>query len=115
MTNAAQAEQLKLGIELIRQRFLQGLDVRAEQIFELLGKLGNAESDRDSCMEIHAIVHKLHGTAKTVGFPTIGTLSAELERYINDLLAKPGTPDTFVVQAMLDELLDEIEGLLKGE
>jgi chemotaxis protein histidine kinase CheA len=115
MTSVAQAEQLQSGIERIRQRFLQGLDARAEQIFELLNKLGNAESDREACMEIHAIVHKLHGTAKTVGFPTIGTMSAEFEHYINDLLAKPGTPDTVVVQVLLDELLDEIEALLRGE
>lgn len=115
MASVAQAEQLQSGLERIRQRFLQGLDARAEQIFELLDRLGNSETDRETCVEIHAIAHKLHGTAKTVGFPKIGTMSAALEHLINDTLAKPGTPDTIMVHAQLDELLDEIEGLLRGE
>lgn len=115
MTSVAQAEQLQSGIERIRQRFLQGLDTRAEQILELLNQLENPDKDRETCLEIHAIVHKLHGTAKTVGFPKIGTMSAELEHHINDLLAKPGPPDTVVIQVLLDELLDQIEGLLGGE
>lgn len=107
-------DTFQAGLMRIRQRFLQNLDTHADGIFRLLEALGKPETDRATCSEIQAIAHKLHGTAKTVGFDEIGIKAAKLENCADQALSATGAPDVGEVRNLVEDLLDEIEEALRG-
>jgi HPt (histidine-containing phosphotransfer) domain-containing protein len=108
------SDPFQAGLLRIRQRFLQNLDTQADNIFRLLEALGKPETDRATSAEIQAIAHKLHGTAKTVGFDAIGTKAAKAESSAEMVISAAGTPDVTALRSHLDDLLDEIEDALRG-
>ncbi|MGO4910072.1 Hpt domain-containing protein [Pseudorhodobacter sp. W20_MBD10_FR17] len=108
-------DTFQAGMMRIQQRFLQSLDSHADEIFRLSEALGKSETDRATCAEILAIAHKLHGTAKTVGFDEIGTKAATLENSVHPALFVTAVPDVSDVRRLLEDLLDEIEDTLRGD
>lgn len=107
-----QDNNLEAGLARIRQRFLQRLNGQADEIFNLLETLGNPTTDPETCTSLHAIAHKLHGTAKTVGFAQVGEMSAALELCISQAMSTPGPLDVAPIRDRLEQLLDEIEATL---
>lgn len=107
-----QDNNLEAGLSRIRQRFLQRLDGQADEIFNLLEILGNPATDAETSASLHAIAHKLHGTAKTVGFAKLGEISAELELCISQAMSNSGAADVVAVRNRTEQLLDEIEATL---
>ncbi len=110
-----ETEALQSGLTRIRQRFLLNLDIQADDLFQLLERLGNTHADHATCTEIHAIAHRIHGTAKTIGFAEIGVKSAELELYISQAMLTSGPLDAMPIFDLLENLLDEIESTLRGD
>jgi chemotaxis protein histidine kinase CheA len=109
-----ETDHFEAGLARIRQRFLQSLDTHADDMFRLLEALGEPETDRATCSEIQAIAHRLHGTAKTVGFEAIGIKSAQLESCAVQALSAPGAPNVDAISSFLEDALDEIEEALRG-
>lgn len=103
------------GLLRIRQRFLLSLDSHADEIFRLSEALGKPKTDPATCAEIKSIAHKLHGTAKTVGFDEIGTKAAKLENCVHQALSATAVPEVSGVRELLEDLLDEIEQALRGD
>ena len=83
MSDAAQAAlQARLGS--VRDRFVALLDERLDSL-ELLRDALEQEATRASALEdIRFIVHKVAGTAGTLGFEYVGTLAARTESCIED-------------------------------
>jgi HPt (histidine-containing phosphotransfer) domain-containing protein len=110
-----ETDTFQAGLLRIRHRFLQSLDPHADEIFRLSEALGKPETDRATCAEIRAIAHKLHGTAKTVGFDEIGSKAATLENCVHQALSATAVPEVSGVREFLEDLLDKIEQVLRGD
>ncbi|MGV6810839.1 MAG: Hpt domain-containing protein [Brevirhabdus sp.] len=110
--NAAGAADVNSAISKIREKFLQGLEDRANLIEGLVGELGSPETAEQISKEIRAHAHKLHGLAGTVGFPRIGALAAQLEHHIDLVMDGPRPVDTNFTGELAQTLLAEIDAQL---
>ncbi|WP_050523583.1 Hpt domain-containing protein [Pseudorhodobacter wandonensis] len=107
-------DTFQAGLMRIRQRFLQSLDTHSDGISRLSKALGKPDTDQETCAEIRTIAHRLHGTAKTVGFDEIGTKAANLEICVSQALSATAVPDVNKVRRLLEDLSDEIEVALRS-
>lgn len=112
--NTAGAVSVNSAITKIREKFLEGLEERANLIEELLGALEEPTLIERACVGIRAHAHKLHGLAGTVGFPRIGALAAQLEHHIDLVLDGPRPIDAGFVDDLTRSLLSEIDTQLDG-
>ncbi len=96
----------------VRVRFLAKLEERADDLFDDLEALSDAQGDgaiEEAFTTLSAKVHKLHGLAGAIGFPRVGALAVKIENHIDLLLNGTRPLETSFVQDLLNELLDEIE------
>lgn len=77
-------------IAALRQRFLEQLPERLEQIQALSHQLDMAAPDAALLRELHRLVHNIKGTGRSFGFSALGDLAGEFE----DLLTTVLDPDT---------------------
>jgi HPt (histidine-containing phosphotransfer) domain-containing protein len=113
MRDVMREEDFQTELVGVQQRFKLRLEAYLEELRLLHGSLGTSDKDRALCAEIHVIAHRLHGTAKMVGFDKTGTLSADLELSITQALAASGPLDLGQVTGRLKDLLAEIECVLR--
>lgn len=100
----------------LRSKFRSSLIERILSFEELKRELQLDCNSAVALQAISALSHKITGVAATLGFPAVGALASEMERRISDGLARgisvhEAWCDTLPV---LEELLDEMEGLLEG-
>lgn len=107
--NADKAAQLNSGLARIRERFLESLSDRIDDFYESLSGLQAPERWAETCAEIRARAHKLHGICASVGFSEIGEKAAHLEERIDALGPEPDAQDIDEVHRLLNRLLDEME------
>ncbi|WP_417770426.1 Hpt domain-containing protein [Stappia sp.] len=85
MSASAQADlQSRLGS--VRDRFVAILDERLDALEVLRDALEQEETRVSALEDIRFIVHKIAGTAGTLGFEHVGTLAARTETRIDECL-----------------------------
>lgn len=107
--DANSAAQLNAGLARIRERFISSLSDRIDSFYELLSDLQDDARWAESCAEIRANAHKLHGICASVGFAAIGENAARLEQKIDSLGPDLHRDNVDDVRSLLNRLLDEME------
>lgn len=85
--NAAMAQ----GLQLIRIKFLTMLDERLAEIFDLCEDGDVSLENRDTLLQVRSILHKIAGTAGTLGMQDLGQCARDCEMQIDQHVAN-GTP-----------------------
>ena len=93
MTQAV-ASPLQDQLKVIRDRFIVLLADRRYELQDLRKHLENSEPNEDIYKQIQFIVHKIAGTAGTLGFPEFGQLALNTETIIVNHLSKQDASDT---------------------
>jgi HPt (histidine-containing phosphotransfer) domain-containing protein len=81
MTQAA-ANPIHEQLKVVRDRFLVLLAERHSKLQSLRKQLDEDDNNQDVLKQVQFIVHKIAGTAGTLGFPTLGELAANTETKI---------------------------------
>lgn len=77
------AGNMSAGIARIRARFIEELRVRRTRLIALRARLADETQADTALKEIGQISHKIAGTAKTLGFPALGTIAAAIDDAID--------------------------------
>jgi HPt (histidine-containing phosphotransfer) domain-containing protein len=112
MSEIIQDDEIDAELLGIQQRFVVRLKAYVEELRALQSALESTETYRDACNGIYIIAHRLHGTAKTIGFARLGAMSAELELSVKQALAISSLPSIPDVRSLLDAYLGEIEAVI---
>lgn len=94
MTQAAE-NQLQDRLKVVRERFLTLLDDRLDELEILRGHIDQQERRQEVLQRTQFIVHKISGTAGTLGFVEIGKLAAKTEETIIQFLSGKSPHPTF--------------------
>ncbi|WP_069298648.1 Hpt domain-containing protein [Neptunicoccus sediminis] len=78
----------------IRGKFVSSLPERKERLTALHEKLTAGTCTASDMDELRFIVHKIHGLAGTLGFATLGSFAANLEKEVNTAIEKGGYSST---------------------
>lgn len=104
---------LQMRMAELKEKFIDTLDSKIADLDRLMQYLENPELAERACREIRTRVHKIHGTAGTMGFPRMGALASQLENFIDKLFNAGPVTDTKFVGELLDSLLDEMESAVE--
>lgn len=95
----------------IRQRFLTLADSYAVEVEILLEDAALPEQAAEALREIGAIAHRVAGVAATLGFETLGTLAARLDRQLHGALIG-GPPALAAHEGLILQFHTALENLL---
>jgi len=90
----------------IRERFVVLHHERHDRLEVLLAGLQHGCAVADGLAEARSILHKIGGTAGTLGFMAFGTAAREVE-YLIDIHLEGHGPDAAEIIRALDRLLDD--------
>ena len=97
------------GLDAIRARFLHLLDERRATVAAGLGELGASDTgEADALRRIQAEVHKVSGTAGTLGLTDLGSAAERCDRAILEHL-RDGAPPLSAVSRSVELFLSEAE------
>ncbi len=113
-TNTARVEQMD-PMQIIRQRFIDGLEERLAELESLFDLLNGADSRDRVWSEIRIRVHRIAGVAGSLGFAALGARAAHIDTAIDSMLELPAPHDDRALCEALDSLLDDIDVILEGE
>ncbi|MBL4750033.1 MAG: Hpt domain-containing protein [Amylibacter sp.] len=82
-------------LKVVRERFISLLDERLDELEVLREHIDQGKNREEALKKIQFIVHKISGTAGTLGFPETGKLAARAEDAIIRTLASGGEQPTF--------------------
>lgn len=94
MTQGAE-NALKDQLKVVRERFISLLDERLDELEVLREHIDQGNNREEALKKIQFIVHKIGGTAGTLGFPETGELAVGAEDAIIRTLASGGEQPTF--------------------
>lgn len=101
------------GMERIRARFLEMLDERLRLIDALFGASETGFPTTDTLKRTQEVLHKIAGTAGTLGMPALGESARECEEMILSHV-EVGAPDVGNILRSLGRFVDEAERALSG-
>jgi len=106
--------EMETHLARLRDKFRASLVERVLAYEDMRQRLQSDQNSESALKGIFDVSHKISGVARTLGFPVIGELSSEIERRIIEGLAKGGHVHAVCcdILPVLEELLDEMEGLL---
>lgn len=98
----------------LRDKFRASLVERILAYEEMRQQLQSNQNSESALKGIFDLSHKISGVARTLGFPVIGESSSEIERRIVAGHAMGSSVHEICCDILpaLEELLDEMEGLL---
>lgn len=100
-------DRMAIQLAPVRARFLTLLDDRLDMIEYHRASLGRTEDDRASMLGVRDIVHKISGTAGTLGFADMGSQAAKVELAIMDEMQAEGTVKASAgLCAQIDDFLE---------
>ena len=67
--------------------------------------------ERGLCDTLFQQVHRLAGSAGSYGFESLGQAASVVDRYL--IANLPGDADLVVLKSLLQDLLDEIDGIIR--
>lgn len=101
------SDRMAVQLAPVRARFLALLDDRLDVIEYHRASIGKTEDDSPSMLGVRDIVHKISGTAGTLGFAQMGSQAAEVELAIMEEMTAGGA-----IKASAD-LCAQIDGFLE--
>ena len=99
---------LKDQLKVVRERFISLLDERLYELEMLRDKIELGQNREEALKQIQFIVHKIGGTASTLGFPETGELAQRAENAIIHNLSSGGEQPTF------DDTIKSIDAFLES-
>lgn len=102
------------GLARVRARFVEELQERFRRVQELRLHLEQHPSSTEPLTGIGQIAHKIAGTAATLGFPELGSISAQVD---DAVAARAGTPDEpdAALTARIDHMLAVMGAVLTAQ
>ena len=77
-------------LEALRQAYRQQLPDKIAEIETLFNELDSEQTDLNRFHTLHRLSHNLAGSGTTFGFPSVSTSARSLEKYLKNLLTRPG-------------------------
>lgn len=102
------AEILQNHLKVVRARFISLLDDRLDELEDLREAIDLEEGREKALEQIQFILHKIGGTAGTLGFAETGQIARDAENAIIDNLASAGLKPPF------DNMIELIDGFLEN-
>lgn len=93
------------GLDRIRARFLEMLVERLGEIDRLCDSTVSGLSPRDALEQVQMILHKIAGTAGTLGMGTLGETARTGENTIIAFLGSGGPPKEQVYRSVADFII----------
>jgi len=111
MTQGAESA-LQDQLKVVRERFISLLDERLDELEILRERIERGQNREEALKQIQFIVHKIGGTAGTLGFPETGELAACAEDAIIHNLSSGGERPTFDdTIKLIDAFLENAAGV----
>ncbi|MGO4915031.1 Hpt domain-containing protein [Pseudogemmobacter sp. W21_MBD1_M6] len=101
------------GLERIRARFLVILAERQQELETLRDAMNRPEHCKAALKQAQFILHKIAGTAGTLGFPEFGAQARTIENQIIRHLDN-AAPDLPLIVGNLDQFLDLSDALCQA-
>ena len=95
-------------LKVVRARFINLLDDRLDELEVLREKIDLGENREEALKQIQFIIHKIGGTAGTLGFPETGKMAQCAEDAIIKNLSSGG------LQPPLDDTIELIDKFLEN-
>lgn len=111
MTQGAE-NALQDQLKVVRERFISLLDERLDELEILREQIERGQNPEEALKQIQFIVHKIGGTASTLGFPETGELAVRAENAIIRNLSSGGEQPTFDdTIKLIDAFLENAAGV----
>jgi chemotaxis protein histidine kinase CheA len=99
------------GMSRLKKLFVQTHYQRHDRLEYLVTKLQQAESPAATAAEVEDILHKIAGTAGSVGFKKLGDAAQQVEVFFRDHPTSKGSADRAAMVQVLNAFLDVSLGL----
>ena len=94
------------GMSRLKKRFVQTHFTRHDRLEYLIATLQQADPPAEAAAEAEGILHKIAGTAGTVGFTELGEAALQVEVFIRDRSKSTRASDRDAIIQVLDAFLD---------
>ncbi|WP_152453136.1 Hpt domain-containing protein [Roseivivax sp. THAF197b] len=102
-------------MQIIKQRFIDGLEERLAELEGLFELLDDGENAARVWAEIRLRVHRIAGVAGSLGFAALGARAAQIDNGIDAMLTLEPPYDDRNLRSAMDSLLDDIDEILETE
>jgi chemotaxis protein histidine kinase CheA len=99
------------GMSRLKKLFVQTHYQRHDRLEYLVTKLQQAESPAATAAEVEDILHKIAGTAGSVGFKKLGDAAQQVEVFFRDHPTSKASADRAAMAQVLNSFLDVSLGL----
>jgi chemotaxis protein histidine kinase CheA len=110
-----EANAFDAGMSRLKKRFVETHYERHDRLEDLAVTLQQTNPPASAAQEVESILHKIAGTAGSVGFKELGEAAQQVEVFIRDHAASNQAAIVKVLDAFLDvslEFCDPIEKLM---